>query len=215
MNILFEDDHIIVCEKPYGMLSQADVSGKESAVSCLEAHTGGSIYPIHRLDKTTRGLMVFAKTSKAAATLSKQINGGEFVKEYNAVIHGIPESKGGTLEDLLFYDRRAGKSYVVKRERAGVKKAVLHYNVLSSEKYGEINVSEIHIRLETGRTHQIRVQFASRGFPLLGDRRYGADDRERDIALCACALSFKHPVSGKTMEYSIDGIKLAGTEEDL
>lgn len=203
MNILFEDDQIIVCEKPYGMLSQADSAGNESAVSYLEKHTGSSIYPVHRLDKTTKGIMVFAKNSVAAASLSKQITANVFVKEYKATVHGEPKLPSGTFEDLLFYDRHKGKSYVVKRERAGVKKAVLHYKVLEkNENRGDV-VSLVHIRLETGRTHQIRVQFASRGFPLLGDRRYGASDKEKEIALCAYRLSFKHPLSGELKDFSI------------
>ncbi|MBE6727764.1 MAG: RluA family pseudouridine synthase [Ruminococcaceae bacterium] len=203
MNILFEDDQIIVCEKPYGMLSQADSAGNESAVSYLEKHTGSSIYPVHRLDKTTKGIMVFAKNSVAAASLSKQITANVFVKEYKATVHGEPKLPSGTFEDLLFYDRRKGKSYVVKRERAGVKKAVLHYKVLEKNENRGGVVSLVHIRLETGRTHQIRVQFASRGFPLLGDRRYGASDKEKEIALCAYRLSFKHPLSGELMDFSI------------
>ncbi len=203
MNIIFEDSHIVVCEKPYGMLSQADSGGKESAVSYLEEHTTSNIYPVHRLDRTTRGIMVFAKTKDAAAKLSKQINEHLFLKEYTATVHGVPKEMCGKMEDLLFYDRKAGKSYVVKRERSGVKKAVLYYEVETTRDYEGETVSVVHIRLETGRTHQIRVQFASRGLPLLGDRRYGADDREKEIALCACNLSFKHPFSGEVMEFSI------------
>jgi len=147
--------------------------------------------------------MVFAKNSVAAASLSKQITANVFVKEYKATVHGEPKLPSGTFEDLLFYDRRKGKSYVVKRERAGVKKAVLHYKVLEKNENRGGVVSLVHIRLETGRTHQIRVQFASRGFPLLGDRRYGASDKEKEIALCAYRLSFKHPLSGELMDFSI------------
>ena len=122
MDILYEDTAVIVCIKPRGILSQADKNGGESMITRLSEHTGGEIYPVHRLDKETGGVMVYAKTKKAAAKLSRDISEHRFCKEYLALVHGVPEENSGTLCDLLFHDRAKNKSYVVKRERAGIKK---------------------------------------------------------------------------------------------
>ena len=199
MKLLYEDAALIVCEKPAGLLSQSDAAGGDSAVARLSAHTAGTVYPVHRLDRATAELMVFAKTSDAAAALSRQISEHRFCKEYTAAVHGCPHPGEGSLEDWLFFDRRAGKSYAVKRQRAGVKKAVLHYRTLETRLSQGGEVSRLGITLETGRTHQIRVQFASRGMPLVGDRRYGARDGCAQLALCACRLAFRHPVSGEEL----------------
>lgn len=203
MKIVFEDKNIVICIKPEGMLSQSDNDGGESAVSRLQALTGGEIYPVHRLDRTTMGLMVFAKTARAASALSRDIAEHRFNKRYIALVHGRPQESRGEMQDLLFFDRRKNKSFVVKKERAGVKKAVLDYVLLN---FGETpcgTVSGLEIMLQTGRTHQIRVQCASRGMPLLGDRRYGAQDEFKKIALCAFSLEFPHPESGETLKFDI------------
>lgn len=204
MKIIYEDTCILVCYKPHGMLSQSDSKGIENAVSVLEQKLKTDIFPIHRLDKGTAGLMVFAKTKKAAAELSRQITENKFTKLYTAVVHGAPEPQSGTLCDLLFYDRKAGKSYVVKRERAGVKKAVLHYETSASYETPQGIFSKLLIRLETGRTHQIRVQFASRGMPLAGDRRYGANDTRKDLALISCELDFFHPQTKEKLSFKTE-----------
>ncbi len=202
MNILYEDKQIIVCIKPEGMLSQSDDNGGESAVTILQQLTGGDIFPVHRLDRTTEGLMVFAKTKNAAAELSKVVASHSLLKRYYALVHGEPNEKSGVMEDLIFYDRRKSKSFVVKRERGGVKKAVLEY---MSEKKGDYTA--MHIILHTGRTHQIRVQCASRGMPLLGDHRYGAKDNFSKIALYSVALEFMHPTEKRKMQFCMENTK--------
>ena len=202
MEILYKDSAVIVAEKPQGVLSQSDKNGGESMVTKLQALTGGEIYPVHRLDKETGGVMVYAKTQKAAATLSRDISEHRFYKEYLAVVHGVTEENSGTFCDLLFHDRAKNKSYVVKRERKGVKKAELCYEVLETkEKDGE-KYSLLRVVLHTGRTHQIRVQFASRHFPLAGDRKYGAQDGCKNLGLWAQRLKFFHPETGEEMEFT-------------
>ena len=168
MQILYENAHRILCVKNPGLLSE-DAPGKPNLPTLLREHTGGEIFPIHRLDKETGGVMVYAKTSREAAALSKAVQENALVKEYLAVLCAPPEQPEGVLEDLLFHDRNKNKTYAVQRERRGVKKAKLAYRVLE-EKNG---LTLVHVRLYTGRTHQIRAQFSSRGCPLLGDRRYG------------------------------------------
>ena len=202
MEILYEDSSVIVVIKPRGILSQSDKNGGESMVTRLSEHTGGEIFPVHRLDKETSGVMVFAKTKKAAAKLSRDISEHRFYKEYLALVHGVPEKQSGILCDLLFHDKAKNKSYVVKRERKGVKKAELYYEVLETkEKDGE-KYSLLRVVLHTGRTHQIRVQFSHRKMPLLGDRKYGAQDGCKNLGLLAAKLKFFHPETGEEMEFT-------------
>lgn len=202
MEILYEDSSVIVVIKPRGMLSQPDKNGGESMMTKLQALTAGEIFPVHRLDKETGGVMVYAKTQKAAAALSRDISEHRFYKEYLALVHGVPEENSGTLCDLLFFDRAKNKSYVVKRERKGVKKAELFYEVLETkEKDGE-KYSLLRVVLHTGRTHQIRVQLAHRKMPLAGDRKYGAQDGCKNLGLWAQRLKFFHPETGEEMEFT-------------
>lgn len=202
MEILYEDSSVIVVIKPRGMLSQPDKNGGESMMTKLQALTAGEIFPVHRLDKETGGVMVYAKTQKAAAALSRDISEHRFYKEYLALVHGVPEENSGTLCDLLFFDRAKNKSYVVKRERRGVKKAELCYEVLETkEKDGE-KYSLLRVVLHTGRTHQIRVQLAHRKMPLAGDRKYGAQDGCKSLGLWAQRLKFFHPETGEEMEFT-------------
>lgn len=203
MDILYEDTAVIVCIKPRGILSQADKNGGESMITRLSEHTGGEIYPVHRLDKETGGVMVYAKTQKAAAKLSRDISEHRFYKEYLALVHGVPEENSGTLCDLLFHDRSKNKSYVVKRERAGVKKAELYYEVLETKEKGGEKYSLLRVVLHTGRTHQIRVQLAHRKMPLSGDRKYGAKDAFENLGLLSAKLKFTHPETGEEMEFTV------------
>lgn len=191
----FCDEQIVVCEKPAGLLSEGE--GEHTLPSLLRAQLSSEIYPVHRLDRDTTGLMVFAKTSRAAADLSRQITEGGFDKEYLALLCGTPNEPSGTLSDLLFYDRQRGKSFVVTKERKGVKRAELTYELLATVEHRSL----VRVHLLTGRTHQIRVQFASRKLPLVGDRRYGAPADGASIALHAFHLTFRHPASGKAMEF--------------
>ena len=200
MKILFEDENIIVCLKQRGMVSQADSSGKESMVSILSEITNSEIHPLHRLDKEVGGVMVYAKNKKTAASISKQITDKTFKKEYIALVHGIPDTDKGEMRDLLFKDSKKNKSYVVKRERKGVKSALLEYETIEKNE----NYSKVLIHLHTGRTHQIRVQFASRKMPLMGDRKYGANDDSKILCLWSYRISFYHPVSKEKLIFSFE-----------
>ena len=197
MKLLFQDQHITVAVKPEGLLSKSDERGRESMVSLLEELTKGPIFPVHRLDRETVGVMVTAKTQLAAARLSQQIRERSFQKEYLAVLTKAPSEPAGEYADLLFRDAAGNKSFVVDRERKGVKKAVLSYRLLETKN----GLSLVEIRPETGRTHQIRVQFASRNTPLLGDRKYGGAPSE-SLALFARKISFFHPADGKQVSFS-------------
>lgn len=196
MEVLFEDKHVIVVIKERGLLSEE--STNPNMVTLLKELTKGEIYPVHRLDKDVGGVMVYAKTKVAAAELSKQAGDRTMEKAYLAVVHGKPEEKDGILEDLLYFDKSKNKSFTVKKERRGVKKALLSYSVV--KEYDDSALVEVH--LMTGRTHQIRVQFASRKMPLFGDRRYGAKDDSKIIALWSKEVSFLHPVTKERMTFS-------------
>jgi len=204
MQIIFFDSHIIVCQKEAGELSEGEGSSALPtllASAMAEAGEQIDIYPVHRLDRETVGVMVFARTKNAAAKLSGTLNTDAFAKEYLALCHGRLQEDSATLTDLLFYDRRRGKSFVVDRMRAGVKEAILDYTCLSTEE----DLSLLRIRLHTGRTHQIRVQLASRRHPLAGDRRYGAPKSEYStVALVAHRLTFPHPVTGESMTFTAE-----------
>lgn len=205
MEILFEDKDIIVTVKKAGILSQRGESRGENLEEILSEYLKdkgeeGEIHVIHRLDKGVGGIMVYAKNSFSASKLSSQLQRGEIIKEYTALIHSKPEPPEGFMEDLLFFDRAKNKSFVVSRERKGVKKAKLYYETVRTEKTVLGEVSLVRIRLYTGRTHQIRVQFSSRNMPLVGDKRYGGHD-ECDIALFSCFLSFRHPATNEIMTF--------------
>lgn len=200
LKLYYKDEYIIVCEKDSGLLSEGE--GKDCmpyllAQELIEKGERSDIFTVHRLDRETSGIMVYARTKESAAALSKAITEEKFEKEYIADIHGTPESSSGRMEDLLFYDRTKNRSYTVKRMRKGVKDAALEYRVLSSEN----GISRVRVKLLTGRTHQIRVQFASRKMSLVGDRRYGAPDTKRPLALRACMLSFPHPKTNEIMRF--------------
>ena len=185
MEILYADKDIAVCVKPVGLDSEAEVP------AALKERLGGEIFPLHRLDKNVGGIMVYARTKSAAAALSKAIQNGEMVKEYVAKVHGTPE-ESGILTDLLFKDSRKNKVFVVKKARSGVKEAKLQYRHLGD--------GLVHVRLFTGRSHQIRVQFSSRGFPLVGDHKYGSRAKELAPMLFSCRITF--PYQGKTHQFS-------------
>ena len=187
LEILYSDANIAVCIKPVGLDSEQEVP------DALIQQLGGQIFPIHRLDKNVGGVMVYARTKPAAASLSKAAQDGTMVKEYVAMVHGTPPEQGDW-EDLLWKDSRKNKVFVVKRVRGGVKKARLEFTRLSQ---GETSL--VRIRLHTGRSHQIRVQFASRGYPLVGDHKYGARDSSPAPMLFSCCVSF--PYQGKLRRF--------------
>ena len=168
-----------------------------------EALCRDAIYPVHRLDTAAAGLTVFALTGAAAASLSAQIAEKKLRKEYFAAVHGAPREPAGTYEDLLFRDAKKNKTYVVDRPRKGVKQARLTYRTLCAAETPRGQGSLVRVRLETGRTHQIRVQFASRGTPLFGDGKYGAKDNEPSLALLSCALGFTLPDTGEEVSFEL------------
>ncbi len=170
-----------VCVKPVGPDSEKEFPEMVKRV------LGGEIYPVHRLDRNVGGLILYARSRRAAAELSRSMQEGRMRKEYAAICLGQPPEKAGRMEDLLWKDAKGNKVYVVDRPRAGVRKAALTYRVIRETSPGE---TLVWIRLETGRSHQIRVQFASRGCPLKGDHKYGARDREKAPALFCCGLAF-------------------------
>ncbi len=188
MEILYSDKEIAVCVKPVGMDSEQQVP------DALKEALGGEIFTLHRLDKNVGGVMVYARSKHAAADLSRCIQNGQMVKEYVALVHGTPP-ESGDWEDLLFKDSRKNKVFVVKRERGGVKKARLEFIRLTA---GETSL--VRIRLHTGRSHQIRVQFSSRGFPLVGDHKYGSRDEATAPFLFSCRIAF--PYKGKELEFT-------------
>lgn len=187
MEILYSDKDIVVCVKPLGM------DAEHGLPQALTEALGGECYPIHRLDLNVGGVMVYARTRTAAAALSKAVQEGTFVKEYVALVHGTPPEIGDW-EDLLWKDSGKNKVFVVKRERRGVKKARLEFVRLTAS-----DPSLVRIRLHTGRSHQIRVQFASRGYPLVGDHKYGSRDPETAPMLFSCCLTF--PYKGRVVQF--------------
>ena len=188
MDILFVDKDIVVCVKPVGL------DAEHQLPEALKAELGGEIFTLHRLDMNVGGVMVYARTKTAAASLSTLIQQGQMVKEYVALVHGTPP-ECGDWQDLLFKDSRRNKVFVVDRERNGVKKARLEFKRLSA---GEQSL--VRIRLHTGRSHQIRVQFASRKFPLVGDHKYGARDNATAPMLYSCCITF--PYKGEEKSFS-------------
>ena len=194
IDILHIDNDVIVCIKPAGLLSEGE--GPESLLTVLAQQCGGQVYPIHRLDRGAAGLMVFARNSKAAASLSRAVQEKQLKKEYFALISGTPAQAEGEMTDYLFKDSRKGKVFAVSRPRKGVRDARLTYRTLWSD--GESAL--VRVALDTGRTHQIRVQFSSRGMPLWGDGKYGSRVKG-ELALFSCGLGFPHPKTGKPMHF--------------
>ena len=192
ISILYKDSAVAVCLKSPGCDCERDMP--ETLKAQLKV---SEVRCVHRLDRDVGGVMVYALDKEAAAALSRAIGIGDFQKEYLAVAHGKVEPEADTLCDLLFHDRTKNKSYVVKRKRAGVKEAALSYRVCAMAE----GLSLLAVRLHTGRTHQIRVQFASRRHPLVGDAKYGSPMREHNIALFSHTLGFQHPVTGESMRF--------------
>ena len=198
MEILYQDQDIIVCIKPPRVLSTDEPGGMPELVR--QALNTEDIRTVHRLDRVVGGLMVFARSAKAASELSRQIREDAFEKEYLAVIHGAPEEAEGRLCDLLYRDKARKMTMVAQEMAKGVQPASLRYRVLKRKN----GMSRVRIKLETGRTHQIRVQFASRGMPLVGERKYSTLEDPCEIALWSCRLGFVHPVTGEHMEFELE-----------
>lgn len=194
MTIVYQDERIVVAVKPNGVLSTDEPGGMPS----LLRQTLGTdcIRTVHRLDAQTGGLMVFARSRKAAALLSEQVRERQFSKGYLAVVHGVPQPPAGQLRDLLGRDSVRRVTFVADTPSAETREALLDYETLDSS--GSLSLVQVH--LHTGRTHQIRVQFSSRGLPLLGDIRYGSKDPNCTAALWSCRLAFRHPVTGRAVD---------------
>ena len=202
IEILFEDADILVCIKPAGYLSEDSEAERSLPRAIAEERSLAELFAVHRLDREVSGVMVYAKSKTAAAKLSAQVADRSFEKEYLAVVEGVPADDEATLTDLLFKDSRRNKSFVVDRKRAGVKEASLSYKTLAKGDGRAL----VRVKLHTGRTHQIRVQFASRKMPVLGDGKYGSTVRSGEIALASCMIRFKHPRTNKTTEFTYEPI---------
>lgn len=196
--LLFEDRWLIVCCKPTGVLSEDGGMPELLAAQCGVPR----VFCVHRLDKSVSGIMVYAKDGRTAAKLSEAISSRTVTKEYLAVVPGVPEPESGVLRDLLYHDTAKNKTYVVQRPRRGVKEAELSYETAatagSDRDVGPVSL--LRITLHTGRSHQIRAQFAARRLPLLGDGRYGSTVRDCGIALQSHRLAFPHPVTGAVLD---------------
>ncbi len=211
LNILYEDNSLAVAVKPSGLLSEGNGTGTFPDLlerellkirSERQDNSPVKLFTVHRLDRETEGIMVYALNSEAAAKLSEQIQNRSLKKIYTAILCGTPTEPQGHLCDLLYYDRQKNKVFVVDRKRNGVKSAELDYTVL--QKSEDEKLCKVRVELLTGRTHQIRVQFASRGTPLCGDRRYGAPaEFGNKLALCATELIFCHPKTNERLEFKI------------
>ncbi len=205
IEILFEDNHILVAVKPVNVLSQKDKTGDPDILTILKEdikyryNKPGNVFLglVHRLDRPVGGVMVFARTSKAASRISSQIREGRFSKTYAAVVKGILPYKHGTLEDNLIKDRDANKVRTVSEDMEEGRKALLNYSVIEERE----ELSLVAVELLTGRPHQIRVQFSEIGCPLLGDRKYGDGGKNQSVALWSYRIVFKHPVSGEDIEF--------------
>ena len=196
MKVLFEDSEILVLVKQVGVPSEDTKSGEKGILSKInEELYSGPIYLLHRLDRNVGGVMVFAKTKKSAANISKQIQDNTLKKTYLAVVDGVIKEKQGVYKDLLFKDSTKNRSYVVNRVRKGVKEASLEYVVLRETEEKTL----VKVTLHTGRTHQIRVQFSSRKTPLCSDVKYGSKDRKGEIALFSHSISFEHPLTKEVL----------------
>lgn len=199
MEILYRDASLLVCVKPAGVLSTDEPGGLPSLLREELGEPGADLRTVHRLDRAVSGLMVVARGAAAASALSREIREGGFEKRYLAVVHGECPA-GGELRDLLTRDRARKMTFVADGPGKDVREAVLDYETIGRG----AGMSMVRIRLHTGRTHQIRVQFASRGFPLFGERKYCAEPDDCELALWSCALGFTHPETGERMRFFKD-----------
>lgn len=198
MEIVYIDSAIVVCIKPARVLSTDEPGGLPDLIRKELGNPRADIRTVHRLDRVVSGLMVLARNAKAASELSRQVREDEFGKEYLAVVHGEPAEKNGTLRDLLLRDKARKMTLVTNTPGKGVQEAILHYQTLGTA----AGMSRIRIQLVTGRTHQIRTQFASRNLPLVGERKYAVLEDDCEIALWSHRIAFTHPATGERMEFA-------------
>lgn len=198
MELLYVDEAVVVCIKPARVLSTDEPGGLPELVRQALGDPRADVRTVHRLDRVVSGVMVLARSAEAASELSRQVRQDEFSKEYLAVLHGVPKSPEGTLTDLLYRDKARRMTMVAREPGKGVQEAVLDYRVLGTAE----GLSKVAVLLHTGRTHQIRVQFSSRGLPLVGERKYSELDDPCEIALWSHKIGFTHPLTGEQMEFS-------------
>ena len=198
MEILYEDRRVIVAVKPSGVLSVDEPGGMPDLIRDYLGDEKACVRTVHRLDRVVGGLMVFARSREASRILSQQVRERTFHKVYLAIVHGIPENKEATCRDLLLRDKESRMTSVTNQVGPGVQEAILRYKLLETVD----RMSLLRIELETGRTHQIRVQLSSRGMPIVGDKRYGILDDAETIALWSAGISFIHPQTGERMSFS-------------
>lgn len=197
-DILYEDKYLIVCRKAPGVPSQPTPNGTSDLLTMLQERYG-TAYPVHRLDTPTGGVIIYACTSQAAAELSRLVQDHAlFQKTYLAILTSTPNPPTGTMRDLLFHDKHVNKAFVVDSKRKGAKEAILDYEALATATDGH---ALLRVLLHTGRTHQIRVQCASRGFPLVGDGKYGSREKSPFAALWASQVAFIHPFTKKPVTF--------------
>lgn len=196
MEIIYKDKDVLICIKPAGVLSTDEPGGLPELVRQELGDEKADVRTVHRLDRAVSGLMVLARGAKAASELSRQIREGEFEKEYLAVVHGETEDKA-ELRDLLLRNKARKMTFVVTEPEKGVQEALLDYETLERR----AGLSKVRIHLHTGRTHQIRVQFSSRGFPLVGERKYCEPMDECPLALWSHMIGFSHPGTGERMRF--------------
>ena len=200
MELIYQDNSIVVCVKPARVLSTDEPGGVPDLVRQELGDPKADVRTVHRLDRVVSGLMVLARNAQAASELSRQIREDQFEKEYLAVVHGAPESESGRFCDLLLRDKARRMTFVTEQMAKGVQPASLKYQVLNRNN----GMSRVRIQLETGRTHQIRVQFSSRDLPLVGERKYAVLDDPCEIALWSYRLAFIHPATGEKMEFTLE-----------
>lgn len=219
IELLYQDAHLLICQKPAGLPTEG--SGPDTLLARLAAQTGGRVYPVHRLDQPVGGLMVVARTPQAAAALCGDVARRAVQKSYYAVVGGVPAPASGQLRDLLYHDPRTNKTFVVSRQRRGVREAMLEYNTLATAPAAENTpaapaanpgsgnspvadtLTLVQVRLLTGRTHQIRAQFAGHGHPLAGDGRYGSR-LKGPLALWSAELTLTHPATRQALHFSAE-----------
>ena len=195
--LLFKDDSLVVCLKPVGISSESP-----GLPDMIRNQEGFPVFPVHRLDQTTGGVCVLARSSSVCTEMQRLFQLDQVIKEYLAVVSGTPDTDSGLFYDLLYHDQRTNKTFVVDKMRKGVKDAYCEWSVLETVDSPDGRISLVRIRLHSGRTHQIRIQFASRKMPLVGDRRYGSRIRASVPALWSARICFPHPLSDQTIDVS-------------